>query len=92
MIKAKISSVSEDQQGLYSAELQLEYMDRSYTFKMEKMLRKPHRARGKVEGDYLVVNIEDNEGKPLLSCCIHVAHLEKGCTECRSLMCPPKEM
>ncbi|MCS7107019.1 MAG: hypothetical protein NZ902_02815 [Acidilobaceae archaeon] len=92
MLKAKISSVSVDQDGLYSAELQIEYLQRSHTFKMEKIIRKPHRAKGRVEGEYLIINIEDNEGKPLSSCCIHLSHLEKGCTECKNLMSPPREV
>ncbi|MCX8196197.1 MAG: hypothetical protein N3F67_03875 [Acidilobaceae archaeon] len=91
MLRAKISSVSVDEEGLYSAELHLEYMDRSYQFRMEKIIRRPHRAKGRVEGDYLIISLEDSEGKPLSSCCIHVAHLERGCTECKSLMVPPKE-
>ncbi|MEM0497465.1 MAG: hypothetical protein QXR22_04635, partial [Acidilobaceae archaeon] len=85
----KISSIELGSEGLYIAKLRITYGGRSYEINIEKLLRKPFRAKARLEGNYILVNIEDNEGKPLSSCCIHVEHLEKGCMDCKSLLIPP---
>ncbi|MFN4045822.1 MAG: hypothetical protein ACK4H7_00585 [Acidilobaceae archaeon] len=89
MTRVRISNVEVDESGLYTASLQISYKDRESEIKIAKLLRKPVRAKAKIEGDILFISIEDNEGKPLSTCCIHVGHLEKGCIECKSLLTPP---
>lgn len=86
---ARILGVEVDEEGLHRARIELSYGGRVYEFKIEKLLRRPMRARTKVIGDYVILSLEDNEGKPLSSCCIHVKHLELGCVDCRNLMIPP---
>jgi len=85
----RVSRVDVDDLGLYQARLEVSYGGRVSEFKVEKLLRRPVRAKAKVEGEILVINIEDGEGKPLASCCIHIGHLEKGCMDCKSLLTPP---
>ncbi len=91
MTRVKIFNVEVDESGLYTASLQVSYKDRESEIKIRKLLRKPVRAKARIEGDILLISIEDSEGKPLSTCCIHVSHLEKGCIECKSLLIPPSE-
>ncbi|MEM1873918.1 MAG: hypothetical protein QXS85_06170 [Acidilobaceae archaeon] len=89
-VHVRVAEVSRDEEtGLYTATLDLSYEDRSYGVRVSNLIRAPHRARARVEGDYLVVTLDDSEGKPLSTCCIHVKHIECGCMECRSLITPP---
>jgi len=89
LVVVRVSGVDLDELGLYRAGLEVSYGGRVYEFKVEKLIRRPFRAKAKVEGEVLVINLEDNEGKPLSTCCIHVGHLERGCIDCRSLLKPP---
>lgn len=89
MVLVRLSNIEVDEEGLFKAGLEVNYGGRIYEFKVERLLRKPMRAKARIEGDYLMISIEDNEGKPLSSCCIHVKHLELGCIDCRNLMMPP---
>ncbi len=89
MVVVRVSRVDVDDIGLYRAGLEVSYSERVYEFKVERLLRRPVRAKAKIEGEILVINLEDGEGKPLSTCCIHVGHLEKGCVDCRNLLTPP---
>jgi len=86
---ARVAWVEVDEEGLHRAGIEVSYGGRVYEFRVERLLRKPVRARARVVGDYAVISLEDGEGKPLASCCIHVKHLEMGCVDCRNLMTPP---
>jgi hypothetical protein len=89
LVVVRVSRVDVDDIGLYRAGLEVSYSGRVYEFKVERLLRRPVRAKAKIEGEILVINLEDGEGKPLSTCCIHVGHLEKGCVDCRNLLTPP---
>ncbi|MDM7275882.1 MAG: hypothetical protein P3X22_007215 [Thermoprotei archaeon] len=89
MARVRISNVEVEEGGLYTASIQVSYKDKLSEIKVRKLLRKPVRAKAKVEGDILFISIEDSEGKPLSTCCIHTGHLERGCVDCKSLITPP---
>ena len=88
LVVVRVSRVDVDEAGLYRAR-PLGMRGGGHEFKVERLLRRPVRAKAKVEGEILVINLEDGEGKPLSTCCIHVGHLERGCVDCRSLLTPP---
>ncbi|MEM0340267.1 MAG: hypothetical protein QXN05_01830 [Acidilobaceae archaeon] len=86
----KISEISKDEEsGLYTAILKLSYEDKSYDIKILNLIRAPHRVRARLEEEYLIVSLDDNEGKPLSTCCINMKHIECGCMDCKSLLTPP---
>ncbi len=89
LVIVRVSKVDVDDTGLYKAGLEVSYGGRVYEFRIEKLLRKPVRAKARVEGEILIINLEDGEGKPLSTCCIHVEHIERGCIDCKNLLMPP---
>jgi hypothetical protein len=75
---------------LYEAVLEVEYGGRKYRLSVARLLRRPGRVEARLSGDYVLVEMRDEEGAPLATCCIHRGHLEKGRLECPSLLAPPR--
>ena len=75
---------------LYEATLRLRYKGKEYRVKLERLVRRPGPITAKRVGDYILIEMKDTRLLPLATCCIHVGHLEKGCTECPSLLLPPR--
>lgn len=87
-MRARVVEVAKEGE-LFCARIRLEKEGKEHEIRVAKLLRKPHRARASIEGDHIVIYLEDSEGKPLSTCCLHVKHLERGCLDCKSLMIPP---
>ncbi|MCE4612394.1 MAG: hypothetical protein F7C07_00985 [Desulfurococcales archaeon] len=73
---------------LYTALMEVSYKGARYELQVGKLVRKPSTVRQKTEGDYILVELLDEKGDGISTCCIHVSHLEKGCVECPSLLRP----
>ena len=78
----------EESEGFWSVVIEVEYKDRVYSVKAERLLRRPSSAEASLEGEYLVVRLSDDKGRGLATCHIHVSHLEKGCVDCKCLLKP----
>lgn len=76
--------------NLYEATLGLRYGGKEYRVKLKKLVRRPGPITAKRIGDYILIEMRDARLLPLATCCIHIGHLEKGCTECPSLLLPPR--
>jgi hypothetical protein len=74
--------------GLYTALMEISYKGSSYEVQVGRLVRRPARIRQRLEGDYILVELLDDKGEGISTCCIHVSHLEKGCIQCPSLMRP----
>ncbi len=90
MPRARLLEVHEEPGGLYEALLELDYEGRSYRLRIGRLLRPPARAaETRLRGEYLTIELRDEHGAPVATCCIHRGHLEQGCMECPSLVAPP---
>ena len=87
-IDALIVSAYKGEEG-YVASFKLSYKDKEYSFRVERLSRKPLTAQTELRGEYVLVRFIDERGEGIATCQIHVEHLEKGCIECRCLMLPP---
>jgi len=59
LVVVRVSRVDVDDIGLYRAGLEVSYSGRVYEFRVERLLRRPVRAKAKIEGEILVINLED---------------------------------
>ncbi|MET1129048.1 MAG: hypothetical protein ABWW70_06995 [Thermoproteota archaeon] len=75
----------------YEVELEVGYRGKVHLVRIGKLLRKPESVQSRVEGDYLVVELYDDKGSAIATCCIHREHLERGCLDCPSLLLPPEK-
>jgi len=73
---------------LYTALMEISYKGSNYEVQVEKLVRKPASIKQKEKGDYILVELLDEKGEGIGTCCIHVSHLEKGCIQCPSLLRP----
>ncbi|KSW11467.1 hypothetical protein CF15_01025 [Pyrodictium occultum] len=89
--RAELASTEEAGEGLYTARLLISYRGRRYTVEARRLIRRPAAASARQQGDYLLIELYDDQGKPVATCCIHRGHLEKGCLDCPSLLNPPRE-
>ena len=76
--------------GLFEAELELGYEGRTYRVRVGRLTRRPVEAHARLRGDYVLVELRDERGGPVATCCIHRGHLERGCMDCPSLLVPPR--
>ena len=91
MPEARLVEVHREPGGLYEAVLAVEYGGRDYLVKMCRLLRPPARASpAEIRDGYLVIELFDEQGAPVATCCIHLGHLERGCMKCPSLVAPPR--
>jgi len=89
--RVRLVEARRGEDGLYDAVLELEYGGRVYRLRASRLLRRPGGLEARVEGSYVLVEMRDDAGAPLATCCIHVGHLERGCLECPSLVVPPRD-
>ena len=89
-VEARVAETRRSSEGLYDAVLVVKYRGREYSIRVSRLLREPGHVSVRRSGDYLLVEMMDRDRLPLATCCIHVGHLEKGCTDCPSLLVPPK--
>ena len=89
-VSARLVEAARGEGGLYEAVLELGYGGRRYRLRIGRLLRRPGSVEARVEGDYVLVEMRDEAGSALATCCIHRGHLEKGCMECPSLLAPPR--
>lgn len=87
---ADIIKTSSEKTTLYKAELVVRYKEKEYKIEIDKLVRKPSRTSVRLEGEYLLIELFDEKGTAIATCCIHRGHLEKGCMDCPSLLCPPR--
>jgi len=80
-----------ERSGLYIARVQLRYMGRLLEFSVRNLVKSPYSLSARVEGEYILVDMRDREGRGIATCCIHKGHLEHGLRdECPSLITPPR--
>ncbi len=75
----------------FQASLEIQYADRVYHVRLQKLARRPVKTRHRMEKDHLVIELLDDKEAIIATCCIHKGHLDKGCMECPSLLVPPRE-
>jgi len=90
-IHVRIEKVRRQSNGLYEARLTIIYRGKEYRINLGNLIREPGYTRTRILGDYLLIELRGRDKLPLATCCIHREHLEKGCTECPSLLLPPRE-
>lgn len=73
---------------LYTALMEISHRGAKYELQIGRLVRKPSTVKQRIEGSYILIELLDEKGEGISTCCIHVSHLEKGCVECPSLMRP----
>jgi hypothetical protein len=90
MVDARIADVRERERGLYEAEIDVSYGGHTYKLKISRLVRKPASLKASLRGEYLIIELYDDNLGIIATCCIHKGHLERGCMECPSLIPPPR--
>ncbi|MCE4602852.1 MAG: hypothetical protein F7B18_06700 [Desulfurococcales archaeon] len=88
---AQLLAIEEAGNKLYNAKIRITYQGKTLEVTVRNISRRPHNLKARIEGEYILVDIQDPSGEGVATCCIHRAHLERGTGgECRSLLLPPR--
>ncbi len=60
--------------------------ERNFEITIPNLVKKPSLVKHEFKEGYLVIKLIDESGEGIGSCCIHEAHIERGCLDCKSLM------
>ena len=88
--RVNIVSVKEVEDNVYDVEIEVVVGEKRGCIKISRLTRRPSQASAKIHSNYLFIELNDDKGEHIATCCIHYEHIDRGCLSCPSLLLPPK--